>query len=165
MIKLATLTLASSVIRSSLAETLSPTHVTVADNLDEFIKLTELITGTTSIDRETARNILACFQAEPWGKEHLGQIAKKLLPRYATELLPDSRNQLLDPLRFESGERWFMGHFLTTWFTGIYYHQVSRVVTYEHALMFETLSDVRPSPGLCAGEFGFWAKPPESVLT
>ena len=155
--------LLSSLVKSSVADTILPSDPSVANDLDAFIKLSELITGTSNIDRETAQNILTCIQNEPWGKEHLVQIAKKLLPQYATESIPSQRSQLLDPKRFEAGERWFLGHFLTTWFTGIYYHQSSRVVTYEHALMFTALSDVRPLPAYCAGEFGFWARPPESI--
>ena len=140
----------------------SDTVPTVSNNVEEFIKLCELVTGTTKLERETAQQILNCIQNEPWGKEHLGQIARKLLPAYATETLPTDRLVLLDPKRFEEGERWFIGHLLTTWFTGVYYHQTSRVISYEHALMFAALDDIRPSPSYCAGEFGYWSKPPES---
>jgi hypothetical protein len=160
LVRLAVVALAPGFVRNSDASVVADNSSTTANDVDEFIRLSALITGTRKLDRETAQKILTCIQNEPWGKEHLGQIARKLLPQYSQVPLPVDRAELLNPSRFEEGERWFIGHFLTTWFTGVYYHQSSRVVSYEHALMFAALEDVRPVPSHCAGEFGFWATPP-----
>jgi hypothetical protein len=163
LVRIAVLTLVPSFVRFADASVIVDPAPTVANDVDEFIRLSELITGTQKLDRNTAQEILICIQNEPWGKEHLGQIARKLLPQYSQAPLPVDRAELLNPSRFEEGERWFIGHFLTTWFTGVYFHQSSRVVSYEHALMFASLDDVRPSPSHCAGEFGFWSAPPAKV--
>lgn len=136
----------------------------VAEDLDAFIRLSEIITGAKQLDRETAMQILAVIRAEPWGKEHLAQIAAKLMPSLSDSTLPTDRRALLDPKRFGDGERWFIGHLLTTWFTGIYYHQSgNRVVAYKNALMHAALEDVRPVPGHCNGVFGFWTEPPKGI--
>lgn len=137
---------------------------TVANNLDAFIRLSEVVTGVAQLDRDTARKILDLICAEPWGKEHLGQIAGKLMPEWSEKPLPATRQELLNPDRFSEGERWFIGHFLTTWFTGVYYHQIgNHVVAYRDALMHVALQDVRPIPGHCDGTFGFWGEPPVGV--
>lgn len=135
----------------------------VADDLDTFIRLCVIVTGVERLDRETAARILELIRAEPWGKEHLAQIGAKLLP--SGKPLPPTREKLLNPERFNEGERWFIGHLLTTWFTGIYYHQQgNHVVTYRNALMHVALEDVRPVPGHCNGTFGFWSAPPAGVV-
>lgn len=137
----------------------------VAEDLDAFIRLSEIITGTKHLDREAATQVLAAIRAEPWGKEHLAQIAAKLIPSLSDTPLPTDRQMLLDPKRFGDGERWFIGHLLTTWFTGIYYHQSgNRVVAYKNALMHAALEDVRPIPGHCNGVFGFWSEPPKGII-
>lgn len=134
----------------------------IADDLDAFMRLSAIVTGVERLDRETARRILDLIRAEPWGKEHLAQIGAKLLP--SGKPLPATRDKLLNPERFNDGERWFVGHLLTTWFTGIYYHQTgNHVVSYRNALMHVALEEVRPVPGYCGGTFGFWSEPPAGV--
>lgn len=138
---------------------------TVADDLDAFIRLSAVLTGVQQLDRETAQRILDVIRAEPWGKEHLMQIGGKLLPSGPDKPMPAMRQQLFDPKRFTDGERWFIGHLLTTWFTGVYYHQKgNQVVAYRNALMHVAIQDVRPIPGHCSGTFGFWADPPAGVI-
>lgn len=133
----------------------------VSEDLDAFIGLSAVATGVSMLDRETARLILEHIRSEPWGKEHLAQIAAKMMPAVSGSPLPASRQQLLDPLRYTEGERWFIGHLLTTWFTGIYYHQTgNHVIAYRDALMHVALQDVRSIPGHCEGRFGFWSDPP-----
>lgn len=137
----------------------------VADDLDAFMRLSAVVTGVGQLDRETARKILDLIRAEPWGKEHLAQIGEKFLPVRSDKPLPPSRQQLFDPGRFAEGERWFIGHLLTTWFTGVYYHQTgNHVVAYRNALMHVALQDVRPIPGHCEGTFGFWSEPPAGAV-
>jgi hypothetical protein len=145
-----------------LAFAASRESTAVADDLDVFIRLSSIVTGVERLDRETAKRIRELISAEPWGKEHLAQIGAKLLP--SGQPLPATRAQLLAPERFTDGERWFIGHLLTTWFTGIYYHQRgNHVVTYRNALMHVALEDVRPVPGHCEGQFGFWSEPPAGI--
>ncbi|MDQ7059306.1 MAG: hypothetical protein Q9N62_13250 [Ghiorsea sp.] len=36
-------------------------------------------------------------------------------------------------------------------------------MSYQHALMYEALEDIRPVPGFSPAEFGFWNKPPADV--
>jgi len=129
------------------------------DELDEFIRLSEVVTGTTQLDRDTAQKILGYLYGEPWGREHLAQIRPKLLSADS----PSDRVHLFDKSRFTEGENWFIGHLLTTWFTGIYYHQISHAVSYRYALMHSAIEDVRPVPGHCNGNFGFWSVPPQGI--
>jgi hypothetical protein len=132
-----------------------------ANSLDRFIELSSAVTGVEKLDRDTAQKILDLIRSEPWGKEHLAQIAEKIFPSGADSNLTVSRQELLNPAKFTEGERWFIGHFLTTWFTGVFYHQIgNHVVSYRHALMHTAMQDVRPIPGHCDGSFGFWSKPP-----
>lgn len=137
-----------------------------ADGFDDFIRLSEFLTGTVHLDRHEGRKIYDLILAEPWGREHLAQIRAKLGDAPENKPPPSARHRLLDPKRFGDGECWFIGHLLTTWFTGVYYHAVgNRSVTYVHALKFAALEDVRPVPTTCGGgrPFGFWSTPPEGA--
>lgn len=127
--------------------------------LNQFIRLSEVLTGTDQLDRETAGKILERLQTEPWGREHLAQITPKILGPDA----PTDRQKLFDKTRYTEGEHWFIGHVLTTWFTGIYYHQTNYAISYRYALMHAAIQDVRPVPGHCNGEFGFWSQPPQGA--
>lgn len=148
----------------ALADPAGKAGHTVANDLDAFIRLSAMVTGVSELDRNTARKVLALISAEPWGKEHLRQIAGKLMPEWSAQALPASRQELFEPSRFSDGERWFIGHLMTTWFTGVYYHQTgNHVVAYRDALMHVALQDVRPIPGHCDGTFGFWSEPPVGV--
>lgn len=134
------------------------TSISIADNLDLFIELSSAVTGVQNLDRDTAQKILDLIRVEPWGKEHLSQIGEKIFPSGNDSHSPQER---LNPASFTEGERWFIGHLLTTWFTGVFYHQIgNHVVTYRHALMHAAIQDVRPIPGHCDDSFGFWSKPP-----
>jgi hypothetical protein len=134
----------------------------IADNLDRFIELSSAITGVKDLDRDTAQKILDLIRVEPWGKEHLSQIGEKIFPSGDDA---HSAQTPLNPEKFTEGERWFIGHLLTTWFTGVFYHQIgNHVVAYKHALMHTAIQDVRPIPGHCDGSFGFWSKPPVGAV-
>ncbi len=119
---------------------------------EEFRRISEALLGR-GVDKGFAAAMFAIFRDEPWGLNHLRRLQRKLLDRGG-----DPR---LAWRRLDDGERWFLDHLLTTWITGVYYHQRgNRLVSYEHALMHEILLDVRPVPGLSDREFGFWADRP-----
>lgn len=130
-----------------------------AEDLDAFMRLSVVVTGTQQLDKETAQKILGYLLAEPWGKEHLAQIRPKLLAADS----PSDRTRLFDRQRFTEGEHWFIGHLLTTWFIGIYYHQICHAVSYRYALMYSAIEEVRPIPGYSSGNFGFWSSPPRGI--
>lgn len=126
-----------------------------------FINLSRILTGTDDLDLDFGKRIFTLIAAEPWGMQHLAQLAEKL------QVTPSSGTMAerdLSPDRFTSGERWFINHLLTSWVTGIYYHEVgNQVVTYQHALMYSALRDVRAVHGQCGGEFGFWSAIPAGI--
>lgn len=141
----------------------------VLASFDTFMRLSRFITQVDRLDNETGQKIYSHIFSEPWGKEHLLQIEEKWRELQAENQSVVTLKQLLATKHFQSenakGERWFMDHLLTTWFTGIYYHQSgNHVITYRNALMHTALEDVRPVPGYCAGPFGYWAKPPEGHI-
>lgn len=119
---------------------------------DDFVRFSRNITGHRQLDLQTARKIFDIFADEAWGMDHLKRVHDKLISGPHTDSALAS---------FDKGEHWFLGHFLTTWITGIYYHSSgNKMVSYEHALMHEAFEHIRPIPGLSEQEFGFWSKPP-----
>jgi len=131
-------------------------------SFDEFYCLCVRLTGFDAPDRETMQKFYALFQQEPWGIDHLLRVRAKLHAAPPGEL-PDV-DKPLDVAALDDGERWFTGHLLTTLYTGSYYHQSgNKVIAYQHALMFDALSDIRPTPGYSDRDFGFWAEQPEGV--
>lgn len=136
------------------ANTLS--HTPKAElTLAEFSNYTKKILRISQLDTSMLKHIYQLFHDEPWGLSHLQRIANKL-----THTQHNHNNLSL----LDQGEHWFLGHFITTWITGIYYHERGNVmVSYQHALMYEALEDIRPVPGFSTAEFGFWNKPPADV--
>lgn len=134
----------------------------VADeDFQAFVTISVFLTGVKNLDLEIARKIYDHLRAEPWGKQHLELITVKISPLLMSESLVVPRWQLLHPTRFSETEHWFIQHILTTWYTGIYYFEnTAQFVTYQHALMNVALQDVRPTPGVSDGNYGFWSEPP-----
>lgn len=130
---------------------------------DIFFALSKIITARALLDKAAAQKIYAVFIHEPWAKEHIIDCYKKLLilldraqlmyPPYTTHI----RNQL------NASEKWFISHLLTTWYTGIYYHESAPTqrILYQQALMFDALSQTYPIPLVEAIGYGGWATPPK----
>lgn len=119
---------------------------------DRFVVFSRNVTGYRQLNLEMAKSLFDIFSAEPWGIDHLKRVHDKLTSgSHGHDILAS----------LDKGEHWFLGHFLTTWITGIYYHSSgNQMVSYEHALMYEAFENIRPIPGLSEQEFGFWSKPP-----
>jgi len=127
--------------------------------LEQFRILSIYLTRYARLNPEMLRAIHTTLMHEPWGPEHLARLLHRLFPDLPTSSKP--RTQLLVPRNLDDAERWFAGHILTTWMTGIYYHETgNHTISYEHALMYESLKDIRPVPGMSDLPFGFWQDPP-----
>ncbi len=113
------------------------------------------MTGYQPLNADMAKALFELISTEPWGIEHLRRVQHKL------SLAGNPKKGLAS---LDQSERWFFGHMLTSWVTGIYYHNSGNImVSYEHALMHASFKDIRPTPGLSSEEFGFWSKPPSSA--
>ncbi|MFM2407287.1 MAG: Membrane bound containing D-sorbitol dehydrogenase [Pseudomonadota bacterium] len=146
-------------------------EMTVGDvaGLNGFIRLSVFLTQVEQLDQETAGRIYEHILLEPWGKEHLALIEERIRILQLESSSTVTLQQLLANKHFNEeagkGERWFVDHLLTTWFTGIYYHQSGNyVITYRDALMHVALQNIRPIPGHCVSTFGYWTEPPVSAV-
>ena len=135
------------------------------EDMKAFMRLSVFLTGVEKLDNEMAQKIFAYMFSEPWGKEHFEQVCAKLSPIFMVDSSIVPRWQLLYPNRFTEGERWFIRHLLTTWYTGVYYYEdKSQFIAYRRALMNAALLDVMPTPGYSDGPFGAWSTPPAGVI-
>lgn len=125
----------------------------------EFLRLSEIVTGSTDLDGGMAERMYGRILDEPWGPQHIGRVYEKIRAAAQADAAL-TRQELLDPGRFDDGERWFVGHLLVTWYTGIYYHKTGNAwIGFEQALIHRTLADLRTPPTICGGEMGFWTEP------
>lgn len=132
-------------------------------SLQEFLRLSEILTGHGDLDSDMARRMYGLIVAEHYGLSHVGRVYERIRAAAAGEPAR-TREQILDPQAFDSGERWFIGHLLVTWYTGVYYHATgNQRVGFEAALMHRALADMRPAPTRCGGATGFWASPPRQL--
>ncbi|MDQ6954238.1 MAG: sugar dehydrogenase complex small subunit [Mariprofundaceae bacterium] len=126
------------------------------DEKAKFMALSALLTGVTTLDENSGLKIMHKLQQEPWGEEHLHRVFQKFSIGKTEQ--PSTINGFEN---LDEGERWFVGHILTTWITGIYFHESgNEVMTYSHALMHSSLRDIYPEPHMCDSPFGYWQKPP-----
>jgi hypothetical protein len=122
---------------------------------DSFFTFSQKLLQMDNLNMRMSNAILALIEKEPWGIEHLQRVVKKIEQA-------DHIDSFIDSL--DKGEKWFVGHLLTTYMTGIYYHELgNRVVSYEHAVMHEGVKDLRPIPGLSNEDFGYWADLPSAI--
>ena len=148
--------------RAALPEVRDLPSIAVADkpSLQEFLRLSTILTGHGDLDPGVARRIYALILAEPHGPQHVTRVYERIRAAAAADPRK-SREQILAPQAFDSGERWFIGHLLVTWYTGVYYHSVgNQQVAFEAALMHRALARMRTPPSICESEPGFWAAPP-----
>lgn len=116
-----------------------------AVSVDEFVRLSQRVTGRTSLDREVAATYLNALLAEPG---HTAQLARLARNPAGAALAPEQ--VALEATIIE----W--------WYTGIYTLEgEARIATHMGALMWNTLG--MPAPGTCAGGFGAWSRPPRAA--
>ena len=123
---------------------------------EEFMKLSAELTAWSGLDRESGKKILQKMRNEPWGSEHLQRVINK----FSTgQEAGSEKKEIFESM--DEGELWFAGHLLTTWVTGMYFHESGNaVISYDHALMFDAFRDIYPEPNYCQSEFGYWQKAP-----
>jgi hypothetical protein len=130
-----------------------------------FSNLCSLVTLRDKHDPGMTAHMYKVFMDEPWGPDHILRIYNKIsaaLPAYAGK---KKRPPLADPQwKLNAGEKWFVGHLLTTWYLGIYYHEqrATQLISSEKALMFDMTRGVIPVPFYEATGFGAWADPPDN---
>lgn len=132
-------------------------------SLADFVRLSRTLTGHAELDSGMAERIYRLILAEPWGSQHVAQVYEKIQAAVARDPTR-TREQVVRPDAFQSGEQWFISHVLVTWYTGVYYHETGHQgVGFEHALIHQTLLDLMPIPTLCDKVPGFWADPPAAA--
>jgi hypothetical protein len=133
-----------------------------APSFDEFLALSQIVLVRSQLSTDAARRLHKVFLEEPWGPKHIGHayaiLRDELVSHYRT---PGQRGEI-SLSRLEAGERWFIGHLLTTWYLGIYYHEQrpTQRLLYRDALMFDVIRGTLPIPFLENVGFGAWSDPP-----
>lgn len=126
-----------------------------------FSALSSIITLRDNLDKQTTERMYKVFMDEPWGPNYILRLYNKLSVAIGNK----KRLPLKDPAwQLDDGEKWFAGHLLTTWYLGIYYHEKrpTQRITFEHALMFDSVRDSIPIPYFENTPFGEWGNPPKS---
>jgi hypothetical protein len=147
---------------SAIVGDLPPIAVPDRPSFAEFMRLSDVLTGRNDLNRAMGLRIYELILVEPYGLQHVVRVYERI--RTIMSSGPDRTHEAaLIAKIFDSGERWFIGHLLVTWYTGVYYHSVgNRRVGFEEALMYRVLEDMMAPPGTC-GSAGFWAAKPSRV--
>lgn len=109
-----------------------------AVSIDEFVQLSQRLTGKATLDREVAAIYLQALQADPGLAGRLGPLAR------AASADIELENTIIE---------W--------WYTGVYTVKgEARLAAYAGALMWTSMG--MPAAGTCAGPFGAWSRPPRA---
>jgi hypothetical protein len=129
--------------------------------LEVFLALSRIVLVQEELDAEVAAKMFEIFKNEPYGLEHIatayGVLRNEILRRQA------QGSNAAPPLSvLGANERWFVGHLVTTWYVGIYYHpdRPTQRITLDGALMYQTVRGLLPLPFYGNTGFGAWAEPP-----
>ena len=113
-----------------------------ATSVDDFVRLSQRLTGRTRLDRQAAATYLDALVAMPANVPLLAERVRNTRPG------PTPAHLALERTIVE----W--------WYTGLYTtNGDTRVATHTGALMWTALG--MPAPGTCAGAFGAWSRPPQ----
>lgn len=125
--------------------------------LTQFVGFSQFLTGQSELNAEATQIIFETLSQELWGTDHL----KRVLDKYHQVKANEYASLEAFYASLDEGERWFAGHVLTTWLTGMYFYQnEQRVLTYDQALMFEGFEDIYPHSQNCELPFGYWQQAP-----
>lgn len=109
-----------------------------AVSVDEFLGLSQRLTGRVALNRDVAALYLKALQADPALAGPLAQLARSSAPNPALE------NTIIE---------W--------WYTGVYaMNGQPRLGAYAGALMWGAIGV--PAAGTCAGPFGAWSRAPRA---
>jgi hypothetical protein len=109
-----------------------PTPAAPAITLPQFLALSTRLTGRAGLDPKVGRVYLTALLAVPRNREPLAQRAPD----------PELEREII-----------------LAWYTGVYSANGQiRLATHSGALIWKALGT--PAPGTCAGEMGFWSRPP-----
>lgn len=133
--------------------------------LEVFSALSSMITLRDNLDAETTRRMYKVFMDEPWAPDHILRLHKKLGAAIAAGADRKKLSLKDEKWQLDDGEKWFAGHLLTTWYLGIYYHEKrpTQRITFEYALMFDSVRGLVPIPFFENTPFGEWGDPPKSA--
>ena len=111
--------------------------------LDEFLELSQRLLGRSELDPEVAQVYLGALLADADSAVHLATLAQS------------SGNP--------TPEQAVVAHtIIEWWYTGVYTVEGKpRVATHVGALMWSAIG--RRAPGTCAGPFGAWSSPPDTI--
>jgi hypothetical protein len=108
-------------------------------SVDQFLQLSERLTGVGDLDADTAKTLLGGFLAAGHGPD-LAELIRSA---------PVSASPLADAL-------------VAAWYSGLYETgQGTAVSDFNGALVWTALGFTKPF-GSCGGQIGYWADPPET---
>jgi hypothetical protein len=118
-------------------------------SFEDFLDLCRTLLQRDELDRTTGEKIYDTILSEPFVRNHI--VALKLALDRGTALAALSRD-----------ERWFAGHIVTTWYTGVYFYEgrSEQRMTFAKALMYDALRPHVPLPFMENTGYGAWAAPP-----
>ena len=116
----------------------------VAISLDEFVELSQRLLGRSKLDRGIAQIYLSALSADADTAVSLATLAQ-------SNGNPTPEQAAVARTIIE----W--------WYTGVHtLDGKARVATHTGALTWSALG--MPAPGTCAGAFGSWSRPPDSIV-
>lgn len=141
---------------------LPPGRDPLAPTFDIFQALSRIVLIRSQLDEQVAARMFEVFKQEPYGPKHIGTAYAVLREEMLRRTASGQRENGVPLTALGSNERWFVGHLVTTWYLGIYYHpeRPTQRITLEGALMYDAARGLVPVPFRDAVGFGAWAEPP-----
>ncbi|KAB7613486.1 hypothetical protein F9L33_12905 [Amylibacter sp. SFDW26] len=135
-------------------------------SFDVFYHLSQLICCRENLDKDGAQTMYLLMQQEPWGKKHISTAYTEIKNGLENRQSDASIADLVEAKEIGDGEAWFVSHILSTWYTGIYFHeaQPKQRILYDAALMWDVVGNYIAPPGTRILEPGSWANIPDEYL-
>lgn len=138
-----------------------PDDIMQSPSYEAFMVFSRFLTNRDSINPEFSRKLYTLILNEPWSAKHFNGLLGFVRSRISSGIDIDLK-QLMTDKELDDGERWFAGHLLFSWYSGVYhYDDQHERLTFQHALMNVALGKTYSPPTYSQRAYGFWAKPEE----
>ena len=131
---------------------------------ENFADLSSFLTLADDLEPDAMAAIYKAMMDEPWGSSHITRLHKKISDALEGGLDREKRPPAKDAaFKLDDGEKWFAGHLLMAWYTGMYFNaeRPTQRLAYETALMFRAVRGSLPVPMIEPTGYAAWTELPE----
>jgi len=133
--------------------------------LEVFTTLSQIVTLHQFLDKKSVETLFNALLKEHSNQFNILKTYKALRALLLKGVKKENLQHQIQKGNIAKGEKWFVQHLITTWYTGIYYVEGQEPIRLFHqeALVWKPLKGIVPIPFVENIDFGLWSKHPSDI--